>query len=283
MPLLVALALAASTPSERPTRSPDGTPISGTMQGLISADDYPPDAAENEQEGSVVVRVTVDDKGAVSDCEVIRSSGVPSLDTQTCRIVWQRAKFTPGTDKFGRPQGGSTTSTITWRLAPDDPLPNGAWSWREVAAIGEDGNPVPCRVERDGARFDEDESPLRCRQRLQDMLMLMRAVKPGVTAFVYEQRFQVGSDVTPTLGPDDVVVALEVATLEIDVFGKVKSCQISERIGPDAAGDICSFVSKNTYVPLPGPNGKPTPFKATYVYRGYAKVARPSSGSSRKP
>ena len=283
--MILALALAAAPAKTEPAQ--DGTPISGTFQGLISADDYPPEAAKLGQEGSVVIRVTVDDKGAIADCEIIRSSGVPSLDTQTCRIAWQRAKFTPGTDKQGRPRGGSTTATITWRLAPSEPLPTQPWSRREIAEFDKDGKPVPCRVEQSRASpVPPSRSPPKCDQNLAGTLMLLRAANPDVSAFVLEQRFDIGPATGHAIGPDDIVVMRQIASMEVDALGKLKSCVISQRIGPDFTGDLCAFLSKSTYMPRPGRDAKPAPFKATYSYEAFAKVERPvraaPSSSSRK-
>ena len=283
--LLVALALAASTPS---SFGKDGTPISGTFQGLITADDYPADAAKKGQEGSVVIRLTVNEEGAVADCEVIKSSGVPSLDTQTCRIAWQRARFTPGTDKNGRPRGGSTVATITWRLENPKPLPSEPWAKREIVELGDDGKPAPCRIEREGVRVDPpSESKSECDEKLEGTLWVMKAARPGVSAVVLEQRFSLGSLGGFSAGPDRLVVARQVALMEIDALGKVKSCTIADPVGPVQANDLCTYVAKYSFAPRAGSDGKPASFKATYLYQAFAKVQNAASaapsGSSRKP
>jgi protein TonB len=39
----------------------------------------------------------------VSACRLDRSSGVPELDSLTCRLMQQRFRFRPSTDRYGRP------------------------------------------------------------------------------------------------------------------------------------------------------------------------------------
>jgi protein TonB len=46
---------------------------------------------------------TVGTDGRVTSCTVTRSSGVPELDALTCRLIQQRFRYRPSTDRFGRP------------------------------------------------------------------------------------------------------------------------------------------------------------------------------------
>jgi len=88
----------------------------GNLQGLFSNDDYPAAAADNEEQGTVVVRLAVGTNGRVTDCSVSSSSGSRTLDSTTCRILRSRARFTPATDSTGNATVGSHTQRITWRL-----------------------------------------------------------------------------------------------------------------------------------------------------------------------
>ena len=53
--------------------------------------------------GRVTVTFTVQVNGRATGCRVSRSSGVPELDALTCRLIEQRFRFRPSTDRFGRP------------------------------------------------------------------------------------------------------------------------------------------------------------------------------------
>lgn len=88
----------------------------GNLQGLFSTDDYPAAAAENEEQGTVAVRLAIGPNGRVTDCSISSSSGSRTLDSTTCRILRSRARFTPATDNMGQPTTGSFTQRITWRL-----------------------------------------------------------------------------------------------------------------------------------------------------------------------
>ena len=53
--------------------------------------------------GRVGMVFTVGANGRVTSCTVTRSSGVPELDSLTCRLIQQRFRYRPSTDRYGRP------------------------------------------------------------------------------------------------------------------------------------------------------------------------------------
>jgi len=101
-------------------RSGDGSTLAQSARGqvatLFSADDYPPDAQMRDEQGTVGVELKIDKRGRVSRCDVVQSSSSKSLDSATCRILQQRARFTPALDSNGRPAEDTYTQRITWRL-----------------------------------------------------------------------------------------------------------------------------------------------------------------------
>ena len=90
--------------------------MKGSLQGLISGDDYPADAQRNDEQGSVRVTLAIGTDGRVTGCSVVGSSGSRSLDNATCRILRSRARFTPAKLSNGQPTTDSYSQTITWRL-----------------------------------------------------------------------------------------------------------------------------------------------------------------------
>ncbi len=88
----------------------------GNLQGLITSSDYPSSAQDNEEQGTVTVRLAIGTDGRVTGCSVSGSSGSRTLDSTTCRVLQRRAKFTPARDSSGQPTSGSFTQRITWRL-----------------------------------------------------------------------------------------------------------------------------------------------------------------------
>ena len=101
-------------PTPPPPRQAQPKSLSGSLQGLIGPDDYPPSAMDNNETGSVQVTLTVGPSGRVTGCSP--SGGPRSLQTATCRILTARARFSPAQDGNGNPTSGTTSATITWRL-----------------------------------------------------------------------------------------------------------------------------------------------------------------------
>lgn len=64
--------------------------------------------------GSVAVQVAIGTGGRVTSCAPIRSSGNASLDAITCRLVRERARFSPALDAQGRPVPSQAYTTFVW-------------------------------------------------------------------------------------------------------------------------------------------------------------------------
>lgn len=119
-PIGLAVLVAAAPPHRAATPPPHrAAPAAGNLVSLIGSDDYPNAALRNEEQGTVTVALAVDPKGAVSSCTVTASSGSDSLDTTTCRVMIERAHFTPAHDRRGRPVADIYSQTITWRIQGD--------------------------------------------------------------------------------------------------------------------------------------------------------------------
>ena len=89
--------------------------------GSLHYSDYPPDAMEQGISGNVRVRFVVDERGRVPSCRVVQSSGSPSLDETTCRLIMQRFRFRPGHDEQGRPFASTIVENHNWELREDPP------------------------------------------------------------------------------------------------------------------------------------------------------------------
>lgn len=94
-----------------PTRPPKGN-----LAGLFTPNDYPDDAIDQWQQGSVQMILLVDEKGRVADCTLSATSGVAMLDAQACYVVKERARFQPATGPDGKPARGIFRQTIIWRM-----------------------------------------------------------------------------------------------------------------------------------------------------------------------
>jgi protein TonB len=73
------------------------------IAGEIRPSDYPRDLRDRGIGGRVEMLFTVGTNGRVTSCRITRSSGVPELDALTCRLIQQRFRYRPSTDRYGRP------------------------------------------------------------------------------------------------------------------------------------------------------------------------------------
>lgn len=86
------------------------------LASYVSDADYPAAAIRAEDQGTTRFRLTVSPSGRVTDCAVTSSSGSPALDAATCRLMKQRARFTPARDSSGNATGDTVTNAIRWVL-----------------------------------------------------------------------------------------------------------------------------------------------------------------------
>jgi TonB family protein len=82
----------------------------------VSWDDYPPEAIRNDEEGTSVIRVTVDADGKPSACGLVSSSGSRTLDLYTCAIFVRRVQYDPAIDAEGHAVRSVLFARLTWRL-----------------------------------------------------------------------------------------------------------------------------------------------------------------------
>jgi TonB family protein len=133
------------------------------VAAYFSDDDYPAEAIRMEEQGTVGFRLSVSAKGAVTSCTVTASSGSAILDSTTCRLMSERATFTPARNARGKAVPDSVQARILWALPPpqEDPEPiNIGESLRSITNVWEvtaDGRQRSCRREQTyegGERLD---------------------------------------------------------------------------------------------------------------------------------
>jgi TonB family protein len=253
--------------------------MTGSIAGLISSDDYPPQALDRNEQGTVGVLIQVDATGAVSGCTVEESSGFEVLDAQTCRLVQMRAKYRPATDAGGKPVASQARARITWRIG-DDWVPTDPWSTRVILNFASRGQSPSCRYEVDGAMTPAPgEKPVGCPPEFEAAIPQIPAFGIGKALAVMETRFTPDGAWAPALPAGDVLVAREIVTLQINEAGKVTSCKITEQRGPVLPGSGCDEITQKTYRPRPGGDGKYAPFEATMTFSLYSHVEKLASAS----
>jgi protein TonB len=97
--------------------APPPAPLPPPQQGVIFAEDYPPEALDNGWQGDAHVDLTIGTNGHAIACKVTQSSGHQVLDDATCRIFMARARFQPAQDQAGNPIESHYQSHLNWRIA----------------------------------------------------------------------------------------------------------------------------------------------------------------------
>ncbi len=115
-PVITPTAPPAPPPPPPPAKVTKAQSSRGSLQGLITSEDYPDAAIRNNEEGRTTVRLTVGTNGRVTNCDVVSSSGHSDLDRTTCRVLSSRARFTPAKLSNGQPTTDTVTASIVWRL-----------------------------------------------------------------------------------------------------------------------------------------------------------------------
>jgi TonB family protein len=242
------------------------------LQGLFRGEDYPPQALARGEEGSVGVLVSVDKRGAVKDCVVVRSSGYASLDTQTCRIIWMRAKFNPPRSATAKAANYSVYQTITWRLE-DDPAPSDPWRMR--LTISFDGKPPSCKLDYSGPdQFRPPEATI-C-QSAGITRAWAELVRPGLV-MISENEFTIGEAPPLIMMAGDHLLGRQVVRMEVDAAGFRSSCAVIRSTGsvpPEQPGP-CNAAPRR-FVPRKDASGAPAGFTAYMVFESYLRIDKPS-------
>lgn len=82
----------------------------------IAASDYPQEALESRAQGTVRVTLEVDADGRPTACAIAKSSEFPILDSTTCDLLMQRARFEPARDDEGNGVADSYSQNVRWQI-----------------------------------------------------------------------------------------------------------------------------------------------------------------------
>lgn len=88
----------------------------GNLVSYFRSEDYPAAALNRRQIGLVKFVLLINEAGAIADCTVIETSGVASLDAQTCGVLTERAKFKPAVGADGKPAKDGHIGRVRWDM-----------------------------------------------------------------------------------------------------------------------------------------------------------------------
>lgn len=144
--LALVSAFLAAVPVPALARPPQGPIPLASPGDWVGTNDYPTSALRRENEGTTSFRLTIGADGRPTDCTITVSSGWAVLDEATCRLITERARFAPATDKRGRAVVGSYSNRVRWLIPKDKrkPMPGLAVI---SALVAEDGSISDCKVE----------------------------------------------------------------------------------------------------------------------------------------
>lgn len=119
-------AVGAANPDSPAPVVKQATPKDAHIWARYIQQSYPAQAARENLQGSVRIRVIVDKAGRVSSCFVQGTSGHPILDQAACDGMQRFALFNPAIDASGSPTIGSYATLITYKFKTPPPVPLGA-------------------------------------------------------------------------------------------------------------------------------------------------------------
>lgn len=148
-----------------PPSAPRGKERSAAPTGSpgewVTTNDYPLGALRAEAQGTTAFKLTIATNGRVSACTITVSSGSPELDETTCRLVTQRAVFSPALNRKGKAVEGSYSSRIRWVIPQSEPQAVDPESRAMTFIVETDGSATSCIETLNGKQVElaPDKSP----------------------------------------------------------------------------------------------------------------------------
>lgn len=77
---------------------------------------YPSRASSENRTGRVIIFFEIGLDGRVSSCRTVDSSNVEGLDERSCSLMMRNGRFSPATDRDGKPMVSHQVEVIRWSL-----------------------------------------------------------------------------------------------------------------------------------------------------------------------
>lgn len=158
----VLAALGSIAASQDATAREPTKPVPSNNPGAwVLGEDYPIKELRAEVTGTTTFKLAIDSSGKVSGCEIVESSGSATLDATTCKLVTQRAQFTPARSAKGVSVPGEYTNRVRWTIPEDQPmlLPDQKWQVVTTVDVNKEGAVESCEYAIDGGYHAEVALP----------------------------------------------------------------------------------------------------------------------------
>ena len=87
------------------------------LRELFTRGSYPSQALREGNTGVVGLSLLIDETGKVRDCMVEDTSGFATLDTMSCQVITEQAKYEPALGVDGKPVKSADFHRINWQIA----------------------------------------------------------------------------------------------------------------------------------------------------------------------
>lgn len=225
---LLSFAVAATSQQEPPK------PFPIEAASWVKPDDYPGEALRAGEQGSVHVKLTVNEAGMPTNCAVATSSGSAVLDGTTCRILLERSRFRAAVDAAGKPVSSVYEGRFRWAL-PDGG--QGQGGFRPIAnsrimtivEVKADGSLISCKTSWLASEALEKGTPTKpesCPHLAKVKWSATAAGKPAKIIMEEEMKVVGLPPLPESHRSEGEFLARQIVRFKIDAEGRAVDCEI---------------------------------------------------------
>jgi len=241
----------------------------------FTPDDYPLEALRRNETGTAASILAINKQGRVTHCQIETSSGSNELDTQTCRLYRDRARFEPARDRRGRKIASSIRQRTRWQI-PGRMLPPLADGHARLAiTFAKDGTISGCRFELISVAITTSQD---CLYDSATKEMLVARFKDAVPlrgkTLVQESYLIVDDKPLPGFGngPGEMLRDRNAIEMTIGVDGKPTNCWVIERSDDNKSGeDPCVKCRNMLFGKLPAEDTRKLPINVRIVTGSFTR------------
>jgi TonB family protein len=116
MRYIFAAAAAALMATPLLAETPEAKALREARNAEVVLSKYPARALKAGEQGPVFFKVKLARNGQPTSCEIMKSSGYPRLDEETCDLVLLHMVFKPVKDESGREISPTSEGVVNWKL-----------------------------------------------------------------------------------------------------------------------------------------------------------------------